>query len=100
MDDEKNPPRDSDEGKLPPRVSATVDRDIGVLSEDDLRAKIADRAHEIYQNRVREGLTGDEISDWYIAEREVVERWRSPLHDVGPPAWEESPRRGRNGPEK
>jgi hypothetical protein len=98
--EDERPPRDSDEGKLPPRVSASVDRDIGVLSPEELREKIASRAHEIYMNRQREGVHGDEVSDWYIAEREILERWRSPLHDVGPPAWEESPRRGRNGPEK
>lgn len=100
MEDEKPPPRDSDEGKLPARVSATVDRDIGVLSPEALRDKIASRAHEIYQNRVREGAHGDEVSDWYIAEREILDRWRSPLQDVGPPVWEESPRRGSNGHEK
>lgn len=86
---------DEDDGKLPPKVSASVDKDIGVLTGDDLRAKIASRAYEIFEARQREGLPGDETSDWYIAEREILERWRSPLHDVGPPVWEESPRRGR-----
>lgn len=70
------------------------------MSPAELREKIASRAHEIYQTRLREGVHGDETSDWYIAEREILERWRSPLHDVGPPVWEESPRTGRNGPEK
>ena len=97
--DEK-PERERDERELPPQVDRAVDKDIGVLSPEDLREKIKSRAQEIYENRVREGLHGDEASDWYIAEREILERWRSPLHDVGPPVWEESPRRGRNGPEK
>lgn len=90
----------ADERDLPPQVNRAVDKDIGVLSPEELKEKIKQRAQEIFENRVREGQPGDEHSDWYIAEREVLERWRSPLHDVGPPVWEESPRRGRNGPEK
>lgn len=91
---------DEDDSKLPPKVSRSVDQDIGVLNPEQLRKKIADRAFEIFQSRTREGQPGDEVSDWYIAEREIMEAYRSPLHDVGPPRWEESPRRGRNGPEK
>ncbi len=91
---------DDDDAKLPDKVSRSVDKDIGVLSVDELRSKIASRAFEIFQTRQREGAPGDEVSDWYIAEREVMEMWRSPLHDVGPPVWEESPRRGRNGHDK
>lgn len=90
----------ADERDLPPQVARAVDKDIGVLNPDELREKIKNRAQEIYENRVREGQPGDEYSDWYIAEREVLEMWRSPLHDVGPPVWEGSPRKGRNGPEK
>ena len=89
-----------DDAKLPQKVSNAVDRDIGVLSPQELKEKITTRAKEIFENRVREGLPGDEYSDWYIAEREILQRWRSPLNDVGAPAWEDSPRRGRNGPEK
>ena len=99
MDDDK-PASPVDERALPPKVDAAVDKDIGVLSPDALREKIASRAHEIYENRVREGIHGDETSDWYIAEREILERWRSPLHDVGAPMWEDSPRKGRSGPDK
>ena len=97
--DEK-PPKETDERDLPPQVDRAVDRDIGVMTQDQLREKIASRAQEIYQNRLREGIHGDETSDWYIAEREILDRWRSPLHDVGPPVWDGSPRKGRNGPEK
>lgn len=100
VEDDQKPPDEKDERQLPPRVDAAVDRDIGVLSPEALKEKIANRAQQIYENRVREGIHGDEYSDWYIAEREIMERWRSPLHDVGPPVWEESPRTGRNGPEK
>lgn len=99
VDDEK-PVKVVDDRDLPPKVDAAVDKDIGVLSPDALREKIASRAHEIYENRVREGIHGDENSDWYIAEREIIERWRSPLHDVGAPSWEGSPRKGRNGLDK
>jgi hypothetical protein len=91
---------DEDDSKLPPAVSRSVDQDIGVLNPDQLRKKIADRAFEIFQNRQREGAPGDETTDWYIAEREIMEAYRSPLREMGPPVWEESPRRGRNGPEK
>lgn len=98
MDDEK--PSDSDEKALPPRVDKVVDRDIGILSSAEIEGKIREKAFELYQQRVANGANPDEKADWYAAEREILERWRSPLTDLGAPVWGESPRRGRNGPDR
>lgn len=91
---------DPNEGALPPRVSAEVDRDIGLLPPDQMQAKIREKAYALYQARIASGTAPDHLADWYAAEREVVEAYRSPVKDVGPPRWDDSPRRGRNGPER
>jgi ribosomal protein S6E (S10) len=38
------------------------------ISENDIRKK----AQEIYDNRIAKGIDGDEISDWVLAEKELV----------------------------
>ncbi len=38
---------------------------------EDLQARIRVRAHELYQDRLRNGGSGDALSDWLRAEREV-----------------------------
>lgn len=88
------------EGALPPRVSAEVDRDIGLLPPDQVQVKIREKAYELYQARLASGASPDHLADWYAAEREIVAVYRSPVKDVGPPRWDDSPRRGRNGPER
>jgi hypothetical protein len=97
VDDEKP---SSDEKALPPRVDRVVDQDIGILTPEQIQDKIREKAFELYQQRVATGGNPDEKADWYAAEREILERYRSPLTDLGAPVWGESPRRGRNGPDR
>lgn len=92
-------PSNDNEGALPPRVSAEVDRDIGILPPEILD-RIKKKAYALYQARLAAGTPADHLADWYAAEREIVEAYRSPVKDVGPPRWDDSPRRGRNGPER
>lgn len=96
--DEK--PNDPNEGALPPRVSGAVDRDIGLGPPAEVERKIREKAYALYQARLASGENPDHLADWYAAEREIVEAYRSPVKDVGPPRWDDSPRRGRNGPER
>lgn len=96
--DEK--PGDPNEGALPPRVSAEVDRDIGLGPPHEVERKIREKAYALYQARLASGASPDHLADWYAAEREIKEAYRSPVKDVGPPRWDDSPRRGRNGPER
>lgn len=96
-DDKTNDPN---EGALPPRVSREVDRDIGLLPPDQMEAKIREKAYALYQARLASGTQPDHLADWYAAEGEIKEAYRSPVKDVGPPRWDDSPRRGRNGPER
>ena len=96
-DDKSSEPN---EGALPPRVSEKVDRDIGILPPDQVQAKIREKAYALYQARLASGSSPDHLADWYAAEREIMEAYRSPVKDVGPPRWDDSPRRGRNGPDR
>jgi hypothetical protein len=43
------------------------------VSTKPLSELIAERAYEVYQKRVRNGVPGDQHSDWAQAEREVTE---------------------------
>ncbi|MDR2693673.1 MAG: DUF2934 domain-containing protein [Chitinispirillales bacterium] len=43
------------------------------MSTKPLSELIAERAYEVYQKRVRNGVPGDQHSDWAQAEREVTE---------------------------
>jgi hypothetical protein len=91
-------PNDPNEGALPPRVSAEVDKDIGLGPE--VQKKIREKAYALYQARLASGTNPDHLADWYEAEREIMDKYRSPVTDVGPPRWDDSPRRGRNGPDR
>jgi hypothetical protein len=95
----------NDEGALPDSVSRGVDQAIASAAGGDpltpeMEAQVRERAYQIYDERRRSGLPGDALSDWLAAECEVLERWRSPLEDLGPPAWSNSPRRGRRESER
>jgi hypothetical protein len=41
-------------------------------THEENREAIADRAYAIYLERAREGTAGDELSDWYAAEQEIL----------------------------
>ncbi|GBU21935.1 hypothetical protein R80B4_01837 [Fibrobacteres bacterium R8-0-B4] len=43
------------------------------MSTKPISELIAERAYEVYQKRVRNGVPGDQHSDWAQAEREVTE---------------------------
>jgi hypothetical protein len=43
------------------------------VSTDSERERIAAKAYEVYERRVRNGIPGDQQSDWAQAEKEVAE---------------------------
>lgn len=58
----------------------------GSPGREDVTNRIRARAHELYQDRQRNGGVGDALSDWLKAEREVQaalprSRQASPEHD-------------------
>jgi hypothetical protein len=63
------------------------------LPKEKIEAEIRETAFYRYEGRVRQGQEGDHMTDWLDAEREVLDRWHSPLEDLGPPRWDDSPRR-------
>ena len=49
----------------------------------DMRQRIAERAYEIYQERLQRGdATSDEISDWCRAEQELKAQADSPAQEL------------------
>jgi hypothetical protein len=46
------------------------------VSTDSERERIAAKAYEVYERRVRNGIPGDQQSDWAQAEREVAEEMK------------------------
>jgi hypothetical protein len=61
--------------------------------KEKIDAEIRETAFYRYEGRLREGQQGDHMDDWLAAEREVMDRWHSPLEDLAPPRWGDSPRR-------
>ena len=38
--------------------------------------KVEKKAYELYQERIKSGIAGDDISDWFHAEQEIKEKYK------------------------
>jgi hypothetical protein len=42
----------------------------------DFLEEVEKKAYELYQKRIKSGVTGDDISDWFQAEQEIKEKYK------------------------
>lgn len=42
----------------------------------DFLGEVGKRAYELYQERIKSGVSGDDISDWFQAEKEIKEKYK------------------------
>lgn len=42
----------------------------------DFLEEVGKRAYEIYQERITSSVSGDDISDWFQAEKEIKEKYK------------------------
>jgi hypothetical protein len=38
--------------------------------------EVENKAYELYQKRIKSGVSGDDISDWFQAEKEIKEHYK------------------------
>jgi len=57
--------------KVAPAAKKTKKPDLKVFLEE-----VEKRAYELYQERIKSGVAGDDISDWFQAEKEVKEKYQ------------------------
>jgi thymidylate synthase ThyX len=41
----------------------------------DFLDKVEKKAYELYQERIKSGIAGDDISDWFLAEKEIKRKY-------------------------
>ena len=42
----------------------------------DFLEEVEKKAYELYQKRIKSGVAGDDISDWFQAEKEIKEKYK------------------------
>ncbi len=42
----------------------------------DFLVEVQKKAYDIYQERMEAGISGDEMSDWFAAEKEIKEKYK------------------------
>jgi len=42
----------------------------------DFLEEVEKKAYELYQKRIKSGVAGDDISDWFQAEQEIKEKYK------------------------
>ena len=42
----------------------------------DFLEEVEKKAYELYQKRIKSGVAGDDISDWFLAEKEIKEKYK------------------------
>lgn len=61
---------------------STVKKDAAAVKrtkKPDLKAfleEVEKKAYELYQKRIKSGVSSDEISDWFQAEKEIKEKYK------------------------
>lgn len=67
----KETTRKSTAKKVAPAAKRTKKPDLKAFLEE-----VEKKAYELYQKRIESGVSSDEISDWFQAEKEIKEKYK------------------------
>jgi hypothetical protein len=67
----KGTTRKSTVKKEAPAAKKTIKPDL-----KDFLEEVEKKAYELYQKRIKSGVAGDDISDWFQAEKEIKEKYK------------------------
>ena len=71
MSVKKETTRKSTAKKVAPTAKRTKKPDL-----NDFLEAVGKKAYELYQERIKSGVSGDDISDWFQAEKEIKEKYK------------------------
>lgn len=67
----KQPPKKARQKKTAPAVKKVNRPDL-----KDFLHEVEKRAYELYQERIKSGVSGDDMADWFAAEKEIKEKYK------------------------
>jgi hypothetical protein len=71
MPEKKGTTRKSTVKKEAPTAKKTIKPDL-----KDFLEEVEKKAYELYQERIKSGVAGDDIYDWFQAEKEIKEKYK------------------------
>ena len=71
MPENKGTTRKSTVKKEAPTAKKTIKPDL-----KDFLEEVEKKAYELYQERIKSGVAGDDIYDWFQAEKEIKEKYK------------------------
>lgn len=57
------------------KKAAPTARKIKKPNLQDFLVEVQKKAYDIYEERMKSGISGDEMSDWFAAEKEIKEKY-------------------------
>lgn len=64
----------SEAPKKTTRARKTTAKKQDNVSLSELLSEIEQRSYEIFEERIQQGISGDALSDWLLAEKEIKEK--------------------------